>query len=277
MFETPIDKNNGFLKGRNKAPHPYVIYSNAEAGEKLDSLNLDIVMMGNGISYFPYLLLALINSGQSGILKERVNFEVNDIISQDRSILNKENNTVENITPFSWDLNLNNLQETSRKDNNAEAEAGTGGGAVHVNDFYTFTDLKSIQGVKINFLSPFRMKFNGRYLIAITYKDIIYAVLRRIELLSSLFGNTSIGLGKDFIDFIIKDKKFTSNLKWFDYSRYSARQKQSMKMGGLVGTAVITGSFSDIELSLLRAAELFSIGKNVSFGLGKVEIRKLIK
>ncbi len=254
MFETPIDKNNNFLEGRNRAPHPYAVYSDAKAGKEIDSLDLDIVMIGNAINYFPYLFLALMNTGKSGILRDRINFEIDDIVSQNRSILDKENDTVKNMAPLTWDLN-------GVDDIRSEA----------------IVDLKNVGGIRIDFLSPFRMKFGGKYLTAITYKDIICAILRRIELLSKLFGNTVIDFGKDLIYFLTKDKKFTSDLKWFDYSRYSARQKQSMKLGGLIGTATVTGNFSNIEVSLLRAAELFNIGKNVSFGLGKVRIRKLLK
>ncbi|MFW0884180.1 hypothetical protein ACMCNP_03875 [Candidatus Acidulodesulfobacterium sp. H_13] len=101
-FRTPIDKNNNFLESRNRASHPYAI--NSDAKKKLDSLSLDIVTTGDRIGYFPYLLLTLINAGRSGILGERINFEIDDIVSQDRSILNKENDAVENIMPLTWNL-----------------------------------------------------------------------------------------------------------------------------------------------------------------------------
>jgi len=75
MFETPIDKNNSFLKGRNRAPHPYVIYSEAKPEEKLDGLNLEIILIGSGIKYFPYIILAIMNVGKTGILRKRVQFD----------------------------------------------------------------------------------------------------------------------------------------------------------------------------------------------------------
>ena len=40
-----------------------------------------------------------------------------------------------------------------------------------------------------------------------------------------------------------------------------------------MGKAVVKGAFSSWELALLEAAGLFHIGKNTSFGLGKIEVR----
>jgi CRISPR/Cas system endoribonuclease Cas6 (RAMP superfamily) len=62
------------------------------------------------------------------------------------------------------------------------------------------------------------------------------------------------------------------NLKWRDYSHYSARQKRTMRLGGLVGDFVLSGNFSSYECSLLQFAELFHGGKNTNFGFGKMKL-----
>ncbi|MHB1645865.1 MAG: CRISPR system precrRNA processing endoribonuclease RAMP protein Cas6 [Candidatus Acididesulfobacter diazotrophicus] len=259
VFETPIEKNNGILEGRNKATHPYIVYSGAAAGTAVDRLMLDVVLIGMGVKYFPYILLTMINIGKSGILKERFRFDIDDVICRGVPIMDKANYSCKNAEPEVWDINPVGAHDLN---------ASEGGG---------------LKTVKINFLTPVRIQHNGKYLSLITYKDLIHAAVRRINILSDFFGGgdensvgrdngSHKGFDGDFVDSITKDKEFNADLKWTDYSRYSARQKQSMKMGGLVGTATVKGLFSEAELSLLKAAELFGIGKNVSFGLGMVEV-----
>lgn len=256
VFETPVDKNNVVLKGRNNAPHPYMVCAGAPASEPSDRLILDIVLIGEAVRYFPYILLAMLNIGKSGIFKDRIRFEIDDIYCRGESIMDKSNYSCKNLSPSVWDY------------------CDIDGAAAH-----------SIQGtekqgirretVRINFETQVRIQRNGKYLRIITYKDFLYASARRVILLESFFGNGNpdLGgkLGECFIESVAEEKEFEADLKWTDYQRYSARQKQSMLLGGLIGTALVAGSFSEAELSLLRAAELFGVGKNVSFGLGKIK------
>jgi len=50
-----------------------------------------------------------------------------------------------------------------------------------------------------------------------------------------------------------------------------------MMLGGLIGTIDVSGTFSQFEIKLLEAAEIFHIGKNSSFGLGKIKIKKRLE
>ena len=276
VFETPIEKNNSVLEGRNKAPHPYIIYADAVTGAAADRLMLDIILMGTGVRYFPYMLLTMINIGKSGILKERFHFDIDDVTCRDVSVLDKSNYSCKNVKPAVWNIK----QSVAGSDSLNGPESF---GAAEREDV--------LKTVKINFLTPVRIQHKGKYLSRITYKDIMHAAARRVEMLVNFFGNgeagigagaetNSVGAGADaarrfdaeFIDSAAKDKEFDADLKWVDYARYSARQKQSMQLGGLVGAVTVRGRFSELELLLLKAAELFSIGKNVSFGLGRVGV-----
>jgi hypothetical protein len=258
VFETPIEKNNAVLGGRNKAPHPYAVYADAAvAGTAVDGLNLDIVLIGTGVKYFPYMLLAMFNMSKSGILKERIKFNIDDIICGGVSIMDKSDYSCKNVKPEIWNINKDDIDCQLDVYNNSLNSSGENG----------------IKTVRINFLTPVRLQHKGRYLSNITYKDLLYAAVRRVGLLNDFFGDGDIdAAGGDFVDSATEGKEFDADLKWVDYSRYSARQKQSMKMGGLVGTATVKGRFSEAELSLLNAAELFGIGKNVSFGLGRIGV-----
>jgi len=64
-----------------------------------------------------------------------------------------------------------------------------------------------------------------------------------------------------------------NHLRWYDWERYSNRQKTKMKLGGLIGRLVYSGPISSFR-PLIDAGELLHVGKGTSFGLGKYVIAK---
>lgn len=56
---------------------------------------------------------------------------------------------------------------------------------------------------------------------------------------------------------------------WVDWSRYSSRQKQSMQLGGVVGTYRIPDEALAKFWPLLYLGQWIHVGKNASFGLGR--------
>ena len=67
----------------------------------------------------------------------------------------------------------------------------------------------------------------------------------------------------------VKVKK--SNLRWFDWERYSNRQETKMMMGGFKGPITFEGEF-ELFLPFLLLGEYIHVGKGTSFGLGKYQI-----
>ena len=63
----------------------------------------------------------------------------------------------------------------------------------------------------------------------------------------------------------------SSALRWFDWKRYSNKQDRSMLMGGMIGNVTYCGDLSEF-LSLIEFCEKVYLGKQTSFGLGKIEI-----
>ena len=58
-------------------------------------------------------------------------------------------------------------------------------------------------------------------------------------------------------------------LRWFDWRRYSNRRERKMFMGGLMGSVAYEGNL-DEYLPLVAFSEKVHLGKNTSFGLGKI-------
>lgn len=65
----------------------------------------------------------------------------------------------------------------------------------------------------------------------------------------------------------------TSDLRWYDWERYSVRQDTRMKLGGVVGRGTYKGDLQSF-LPLLHLGEVVHVGKGTSFGLGKYEIER---
>jgi len=94
-------------------------------------------------------------------------------------------------------------------------------------------------------------------------------LLRRLSNLAYFHCGTELNL--DFRGLIAAAEQIetvTSDLRWYDWERYSARQDVRMKLGGFVGRVTYRGDLQPF-LPLLRLGEVVHIGKGTSFGLGK--------
>jgi len=235
LFETPIDKSNNFMTGRNRAPHPFVFGTDAGLNEDKKEINLELTLFGKAIDYFPYIYYALSKAGEKGVLKKRTKFKIVDITSGPHSILKQDGSINTKVTPNEWSLN----DDEQKKESN----------------------------IKIDFKTPYRLKKNGKYVSTFEYPDIINSISRRVKILTSLYGEHDIN--NEHIE-VTTPHKTGKQLFWTELTHYSSRQNRAMKLGGVVGSMEIEGSFTQKEMSLLKAGEIFNIGKNISFGLGRV-------
>ncbi|MEM2742098.1 MAG: CRISPR system precrRNA processing endoribonuclease RAMP protein Cas6, partial [Nitrososphaeria archaeon] len=67
------------------------------------------------------------------------------------------------------------------------------------------------------------------------------------------------------------------NLCWYDWERYSTRQKTKMKLGGLIGKITYQSEETfNLFLPFLTIGQYTHIGKNCTFGLGRYEIENVV-
>lgn len=235
IFETIIDKDNSVLPKNEKSLHPFVLYSEADENVKTEKINLYVTIIGKAISYFPYFYYALVKAGKYGIQKERIKFEVNDVSVDGKSIIEDKDNV--------------KMPEEFKK-------------------FELLSDTETFEekSIKVELKTPFRFKKDGKYLSDFEANDFFESIYRRLFVLNSLYGEGNFPEWKENKTISIKEK----NLFWKDLKHYSARQKDLLKLGGVVGSFILEGKFTPFDISLLKGAEVFNVGKNVAFGLGKV-------
>ncbi|QTA89248.1 CRISPR system precrRNA processing endoribonuclease RAMP protein Cas6 [Desulfonema magnum] len=122
------------------------------------------------------------------------------------------------------------------------------------------------------FLTPFRFKDRGSLGRSLSFNVFMRNVLRRLTFLS-VHSPLSFDINfEDILDRARSVKIVTSDLRWYDWQRYSARQKTKMNLGGLVGEVVFSGELDEF-LPYVRLCEFLNVGKSCTFGLGKYELK----
>lgn len=241
VFESIVEKKNHALPGRNTISHPYCVAQTNFLVVKnncISIFNFTITLFGKAIDYLPYIYTAFLHAGKEGLFKERIPFEIIDVQVQGKSIQTDGNNLQVDFTVPIFDL----CQENS------------------VSGRELLVELKT----------PLRFKVNGSYKKSFTSQDFWACLYRRARTMFLAYGqDCSI---EDFPSLpetatTIVDKF----LHWQDIAHYSARQKKTMELGGLVGSVRFSGAVSNFEIRLLEFAKIANAGKNTNFGLGQID------
>lgn len=251
IFETPLP--NGALKMKKYpfVPHPFVItppLNKKQNYRENEELAFELTLVGNSIDYFPYFVYAFNALGKIGFKKGDGKFELQkvyveqvggdpDIVysSEDKSLINR-----------SYYLDLGKLFASANSEN--------------------------IQTISLRLITPMRLKFNEAISPSLEFHILLRNLLRRISLLS--YFHCGMELDLDFKGLIDRSKEIkiqNSNLKWFDWERFSLRQNTKMKMGGLIGSITYEGDLKEF-LPFILIGEYIHVGKGTSFGLGKYKI-----
>ncbi len=237
MFETIVDKETPVIPKNEKAPHPFIIYIGHRIRVKTERLNLDITFLGKAIDYIPYFFHSLRKAGELGIQRQRTKFTIMDVTIDGMSIIKDQENI--------------KMQESFK-----------------IFDIAT-EDNSTKKRFRIEFKTPFRIKKEGRLVRDFEANDLFNSVYRRLFIINALYGDRELPDFKENNSIRIVEENFF----WKDLTHYSARQRDTLKLGGIMGSFVLEGEFTPFEISLLKGAELFNVGKNVSFGLGRVEVK----
>ncbi|AEF81572.1 CRISPR system precrRNA processing endoribonuclease RAMP protein Cas6 [Leadbettera azotonutricia] len=239
-FESIAPRSNEVLAGRDRFPHPVIIETEHFLPGEYDALNLNLVCMGQAVKYLPYFYYALKKAGELGVLRERVSFLIKDVVYGGASILLDRESLDTGAEPDLWEADLSSDDKPEQRELLVRAD------------------------------SPLRLKIDGRYVKSLEAGDFAASLFRRALALCSQYGSAGINSGG--YQFSGKWHIINDNLVWRDFEHYSARQRVSMQLGGLMGDMVLSGEFTSFERALLRFAGIFHTGKNANFGLGRISV-----
>ena len=130
----------------------------------------------------------------------------------------------------------------------------------------------------LHFCTPLRLQVQGKPVRAgqLTARDLLIALARRHQLLCDVH----LGAAAPQYDFktLVEQVQAVAlqaqDLHWFDWGRYSQRQKQEMQLGGLLGAVTLHGDLAPFA-ELLHFGQGLHVGKNASFGLGGYRLQGL--
>lgn len=205
--------------------------------QSLNEFEFRIIIYGDAaVSFYPYIYLAMVNAGKRGVTKDRIPFEFK-VVSTGLT------NRSEALSP------ADSVEEWAEDESAYSPFSGK---------------------MRLELVTPLRFQYGGHYGLDFSDMDLFRCLGRRMRAMLTAFGSGEKEWSVGFESVEVSGKR----IRWADYSHYSARQKESMKLGGLLGEIELEGDFSAHDMMILDFAQKFSAGKNVVFGLGNIEIWK---
>lgn len=126
--------------------------------------------------------------------------------------------------------------------------------------------------LEVHLLTPLRFKRNGHLDNALPFDQLIRLSLRRVSGLLGTFNGGEPSLDyQGMIERASTVQIVSADLAWKELERYSARQKKRIPLGGLSGSVAYAGDFREY-LPLMNFAVRAHLGKNTTFGLGKIQM-----
>ena len=247
IFERSLKNNHKtFLKGSGTAPHPFILYPDLKRFETYGSdnpLKIELTLLGEPRDLLPYFILAFENMGGRGFGKDQRKFKLLKVCQllkdSEKAVYSQKNPQISELEEF----------------------------------VPQFTEEQKVfKALDLEFLSPFRMKKDGKFITQLNFNDFFKGILKRLDELARCFGKGPLCDDfKNTLKLAEKVKISQSSLKWMDLTRYSNRQKSHMKFGGLMGRFTIEGDILPI-LKYLKLGEILHVGKATSFGFGNYRI-----
>jgi len=291
VFTNPSEINKEtFISENSFTPHPFVFdfYENEKlkmtSFKKDETFEFKFLIIGTAIRFLPYFIYSFIELGKKGIGKKYYKYELESVKVKGKEIYNYKTGKIltglVNIDYYRNILNekYNYLLKLKRNSNNFLSKN------IEINiDENILLDNKKDYKLSLNFITPVRIKKDRRYTEFIDFNILITNIIRRLYLLTTLFciQNDSekyiVSNLKEYLNFSNQVKNLDNYLSWHDWSRYSTKQKTTMKLGGLIGkiSFIGKGEFLNNYLKPIFACEYLHVGKGTSFGIGKYEIKEI--
>lgn len=258
IFETPVPDDADVLRLNTHVTHPFIIeppHGQKSVYESGDALELNLILIGKAIDYVPYCVFAFERLGVMGIGRERVQYEIENVVATDNGVetvifSSKEKRFSGKGSVLSFDGVMNGRGEDGQR------WLRTG-------------------SVEIQCTTPARFEHDGELVVeGLEFHILLRSILRRLSTLL-YFHCGRLALPIDYKQLIEDARGITrgeNTLIWEDYERYSARREKRMKLGGLMGSIWYQGNLEPF-VPFLLLAEYIHVGKSVSFGFGQISIR----
>ena len=241
VFETPVDPTRAaVLRKYPNAPHPFTLTPPLEERTCLPpgtAVDLAVTLIGRGIEHLPHFVRVFESMGADGHYGGR--FRLRSVSGQGRLVYDGATRRVVSAPP-PWPL-VN----------------GAG-----------------MRKVWLKFITPLRLRTEGRYNSRPNFLDIVQTLLRRIHLLSAIYGGGDGDSRWTHELLRVADGARTLRTAWrmYEWDRVSGRSGRRVPMDGVVGWLEAEGDLSELGV-YLKAGEWLGVGNGTSMGLGRYRIK----
>ncbi len=247
MFHSPPTSEHVHFSRYRRYPHPYLFepFPIPKRFSRGDTLKCNLMLLGNGIIFLPFIISALMELGKTGLGRNRLHLQL-------ETVTDGGTNPPELI----FDARRNQIVKNPE--------------LIRLNLFRP----EAASLASIRFVTPVRIRRQNEIVKTPDFTLLIQSILRRIAMLNEVHGQEAwdpeIGRYTERCAGVTTQSKY---FHWQNWSRFSRRKHVKIYMGGFTGEMVISGPELPLFIPVLRAAELIHIGRGTVFGNGKLELR----
>ena len=132
---------------------------------------------------------------------------------------------------------------------------------------------RNIDRLNIELQTPLRIHHQGHPIVpeALTAQDFLVSVFRRQKKMSQHITDFPLPDMRQLRTAIEGVTFENADLHWYDWKRYSSRQKVEIALGGIVGHFTLCGNLTELY-PYIKVGEYFHCGKSTVMGLGKYHV-----
>lgn len=243
VFEGVAPAGRALMRKYPNIPQPFVLVLDGRTDRDVragDNHAFAIRLFGPAIEMHPFVLLAMIECGRTGLGRDRLEFDV-VTVDDGANVLYRAAEDHEIRPPEPRRIELAPVVETGRAK------------------------------LRLRFETPVRIRTDGLVNTRPTLAPVVRAAIRRIHVLSHFYGDGPIlpGDSGPLIEEAAAATCSVNTLHWVHFDRFSTRQQRTMTLGGVVGELQLEG-ISPALAGLLRVATITHVGKATSFGFGRI-------
>lgn len=233
------------VSGFADVPRPYIL---CPLPIEKGLIGLELTIAGKSCKFVPEILAACESAGRIGLGRRRLKLGLKFILQR--------------------------LPDGSWREIYANRESFMGQSSWLLADF--LADSPPLPPWKIKLVTPMRLRKNGRNLDTPDWSWAFITLGMRLSMLAYMAGGERLSpeQWKNIKPFLSSPGKSNNHISWYDWKRYSSRQKRHIPMGGLVGSSLVRPSEGTeaVWWHWWQTAYLFHLGKGVTMGLGKIDI-----
>jgi hypothetical protein len=246
VFETPVIPDQfTVLKKYPNAPHPFTLVPPLDPRTSLPprtALDLTVTLIGRGIEYLPHFIRVFETMGEDGRYGGR--FRLKSVVS-----------AVEP-TKVIYDGLTRRILADPPVWQPSEPKG-------------------EVRRVTVDFVTPLRIRTEGRYNLRPDFVAITQSLLRRIHLLISIYGDRN-GNGDGSSDHTWMHSLFRkadlarterADFQLYAWDRMSGRQGRRVQMDGVVGRLEAAGDLTELA-PYFEAGVWLHVGSGTSMGMG---------